>query len=161
MRTPITSLFFLLLLTACQEAPTTDLDAERDQILRLHEWQRDYHFNKDSIAFVDQLSTDFVSVNRGAITRPARAATLARYHQYFSAVEFVRWDDLAEPIIRFSDDGSLAYTIVDKLVIVRYAGEDGQVVTDTTHFAWTAIYRKHGGDWAIECVTSTEESGTE
>lgn len=128
-------------------------------ISQLHNAQRSHHFNKDSLAFANQLSDNFISVNRGEITKPKKGETISRYHNYFSSVEFHKWDDETEPIIRFSDDGSLAYTIVDKIVVLTYEDGDGQPVEDTTHFAWTAIYKKYGATWKIDCVTSTEVPG--
>jgi hypothetical protein len=147
-------LFFALLTSiACTK---TSILEERDKILTLHKAQRDYHFKKDSIAFVNQLSENFISINKGRISTPKREETLSRYHSYFSSVEFLKWDDAEEPIIRFSDDGSLAYTIVDKIVVVTYNDGENRV-QEETHFAWTAIYKKYGEEWKIDCVTSTNE----
>lgn len=152
------ALIFLLVLslTNCAQKSTVSIEAARAEILALHNAQRMFHFQKDSISFVNQLSPDFVSVNAGVISTPSKEATQSRYHAYFSAVEFIRWDDVSDPIVRFSDDGSMAYTIVDKIVEVQYENESGQSVSDETHFAWTAIYRRHGDRWKIESVTSTD-----
>ena len=142
---------------ACQsEKPAVDLSLETQQILKLHNLQRQYHFEKDSVSFADQLSKNFISVNRGYITNPSRDETISRYHNYLSSVEFETWDDVSEPIIRFSEDGKMAYTIVDKIVRLRYELEDGEEVQDETHYAWTTIYRKYGDEWKIDCVSSTE-----
>ncbi|MEL7118316.1 MAG: nuclear transport factor 2 family protein [Bacteroidota bacterium] len=150
----ILSLFIFLL--SCNQPQPIDLEAEREKILELHKLQRDYHFNKDSIAFANQLSDNFISVNRGLITTPTNEETTARYNNYFSAVAFERWDDVSEPIIRFSEDGKLAYTIVDKLVVLTYDDGEGNMLEDETHYAWTAIYKKYDNEWKIDCVTSTE-----
>jgi len=147
----------MILIVSCEEQKQLDKEAERGQILALHKLQRDYHFDKDSIAFANQLSENFISVNKGEITRPGKKETISRYHKYFSSVEFVKWDDLTEPIIRFSEDGKLAYTIVDKIVRVAYENENGEKIETETHFAWTAIYKKYGGEWKIDCVTSTQK----
>ncbi len=153
-------LFSTMILSYCYNFPTDniDFDMARSEILNLHNSQREYHFKKDSIAFADQLSDNFISVNRGEISTPERAATISRYNSYFSSVEFNRWDDVTEPIINFSNDGSMAYTIVDKIVELTYQGQDGEIINDTTHFAWTAIFKKYGEEWKIECVTSTNKS---
>lgn len=129
---------------------------DRQAILELHELQRGYHFDKDSVAFIDQLSNEFISVNRGVISTPSKAEMLARYNSYFSTVEFVKWDDMSDPIIHISDDGSMAYTVVDKEVAVLTMNQDSQMVESSTRFAWTAIYRKLEGEWQVECVTSTD-----
>ncbi|MDW3647298.1 MAG: nuclear transport factor 2 family protein [Bacteroidia bacterium] len=146
-----------ILLFACNSQTSFDELKETAAILKLHNLQRDYHFNKDSNAFVNQMSENFISVNRGEITHPKKAETLSRYHAYFSSVEFVKWDDVNEPIIKFSEDGSLAYTIVDKIVRTRYNNGTGEEIEGETHFAWTAIYRKTAEGWKIENVSSTNK----
>jgi len=153
-------LFFttgVLMMLSCQSGESFSAAKEKAEILKLHHAQRDYHFKKDSVAFAHQLSDSFISVNRGIITRPSREATIARYNGYFSAVEFLKWDDVTDPIIRFSNDGSMAYTIVDKIVATTSKDTSGNLVEGRTHFAWTAIYRKHNGKWMIDCVTSTNK----
>ena len=144
---------------SCQHQGHTAFEYEKGEILNMHQQQRDFHFKKDSIGFANQLSENFISINRGMITRPTKQETISRYHQYFSSVEFLRWDDVTDPVVRFSDDGKLAYTIVDKIVEVTYTDEKGEPVTGATHFAWTAIYKKYDNKWKIDCVTSTEKSG--
>ncbi|WP_298514459.1 nuclear transport factor 2 family protein [uncultured Kordia sp.] len=147
----------VLLFASCVKKQQFDPEKEKKEILKLHNAQRAYHFNKDSIAFANQMSANFISVNKGIISHPKKEETIARYNGYFSAVEFIKWDDVSEPIIKFSDDGSIAYTIVDKIVTVTYKDQTGNTVEGETHFAWTAIYKKYGQEWKIDCVTSTEK----
>ena len=157
MRTTIFISLAIILIVSCKEQNQLNIEAERDKILQLHKLQRDYHFNKDSISFADQLSENFISVNKGEITHPKKKELISRYHNYFSSVEFVKWDDVTDPIIKFSEDGKLAYTIVDKVVKVTYEDENGDFIDEETHFAWTAIYKKYGDEWKIDCVTSTDK----
>lgn len=146
-----------LFLGSCSNQIGFDKDTESKAILKLHNLQRDYHFNKDSISFANQFSENFISVNKGIISRPNKNETISRYNSYFSSVEFVEWDDVSAPIINFSEDGTLAYTIVDKIVKITYKDEMGETIEGETHFAWTAIYKKYGNDWKIDCVTSTQK----
>ena len=136
-----------------------DLEQEKAEILKMHAAQRSNHFEKDSVSAARQLSDRFISVNRGEVKQPTIEETMKRYHRYFSAVEFVKWDDVAEPVVRFSADGSMAYTIVEKEVIVRYTDE-GQVLEDRIEFAWVAIYAKGPAGWKIDCVSSTNKEVT-
>lgn len=68
---------------------------------------------------MSEYSDDVVSVNRGIVSRPTKEETKKRFQSYFDRVEFVKWDDIAPPEIRFSNDGSLAYAIVQKLVVYQ------------------------------------------
>lgn len=150
------------LLTAClwsctpNQVPFDQAAAEKE-ILKLHQAQRDYHFQKDSVAFAQQMGLDYISVNRGQITRPSRADNIKRYNNYFSAVEFVKWDDVTPPVIRFSADGTMAYTVVDKEVIVEYKISETETVLDSGYYAWVAIYKKQAEGWELDCVASTNK----
>lgn len=153
---PAGALILALVSCTVNPQPFDRVQAEKE-ILQLHEAQRDYHFQKDSIAFAHQMSAEYVSVNRGLITRPTVEDNIARYNNYFSAVEFVKWDDVNPPVIRFSEDGSMAYTVVDKEVIVEYKLSETETVLDSAYYAWVAIYRKQAEGWKLDCVASTNK----
>lgn len=148
----------LLLITvsmACTERSVTREQA-RKEILRQHQAQRQYHLEKNVEEFVNLLSEDHVSVNRGNVGHASHEAIKNRFRNYFGSVEFELWDDSAEPIIRFSDDNIMAYTIVQKDVVTRYQDESGQTLRDSVHFAWLAVYRRDSsGEWKVETVAST------
>ena len=146
-----------MLLQACSQEKF-DRTAETAAIMKLHKLQRDCHFGKDAATFVGMMSDDYISVNRGRVTIPSKEENRGRFQQYFDAVEFARWDDLEGPVIRFSDDGKTAYTVVQKEVIVRYPG-DSTLIVDTTRYAWVSVYRKYVSGWMIDCVASTEQAG--
>ncbi len=145
----------LILISCTSSPPTFDRTKAEQEILEMHEAQREYHFGKDSVAFAQQMSAEYVSVNRGLITRPSVQDNISRYNNYFSAVEFVKWDDLSPPMIRFSEDGSMAYTVVDKEVIVEYKISETETILDSGYYAWVAIYKKQAEGWKLDCVAST------
>ena len=147
----------IILCFSCNKPVSFSIEKETENILKMHHSQREYHFNKDSIAFANQLSKNFISVNRGEISKPTKEATISRYNNYFSSVEFVKWDDVTEPIVKFSDDGSVAYTIVDKIITITYKNEKDSLVEEETRFAWTTIYKKYDGEWKIDHVASTNK----
>ena len=139
-------------MVACQSS--FDLERETEAILALHHAQREYHFNAEAEAFARQMSENFTSVNRGRVTTSTFEENLERYGNYFNAVEFQKWDDLEEPVVRFSEDGSLAYAIVQKRVELTYPEMEEQL-TGRTDYAWVTIYRKKEDGWKIEMVAST------
>jgi hypothetical protein len=131
-------------------------EATTQEIRAMHEAQRKYHFEKMSEEFAGQLSEDFISLNKGELSQQTYEEHKSRYDQYFGSVEFEVWNDTEEPIIRFSDDYSLAYTIVQKDVVVTYPDENNKELRDSVHYAWLAVYRKNDkGEWKIESVAST------
>ena len=142
---------------ACQQAPQISEAEATQQIMDMHRLQRKYHFEKMAEAFADQLSVEHISVNRGEIRSLTRDEHIGRLNNYFGSVEFEKWDDLNPPIIRFSEDYSMAYTIVDKEVVVIFEDEKGEKQRELTKFSWVAIYRRHSDGWKIDCVASTNK----
>ena len=143
-----------ILLLSCGRDLDRQKDIELKKIMALHDLQREIHFEKQVSNFVNLLSEDHISVNRGKIAQPSIADLEERFTNYFNSVDFVKWDDVTPPIIRFSDDLSVAYTIVDKEVIVK---SRDTYTLDTTYFSWVAIYKKINGEWKIDCVGSTNK----
>ena len=146
------------LIFSCNPSDTRSNEEDRDKILALHEAQRAAHFGKDPKAMTDQFASNLISLNRVKINGSDLQKDTQSFHSYFSSVEFKKWDDVMPPEIRFSDDRTLAYTIVDKLVVLEAKDSIGNPIEETTHYAWVSIYRKQkDGNWKLECIASTNE----
>lgn len=102
-------------------------------------------------------SKDFLSINKGVINKPTCENSYEKFDAYFKRVEFVKWDDNKEPVVRFSDDGSIAYVAVDKIVIVKMPDKNGKEIMGTTNFAWLTVYKKYKSEWKIDCVCATNK----
>ena len=148
---------FLLLpgFIACSSKP--DLEKEKKTILAMLQTERKAHFDRNVDMFMAEFAEGMISVNKGEVTTVTKELNKERISKYFGSVQFIKWDDTAEPIIRFSNDGSLAYAIVQKDVIVTYPDSTGNAVNDTTRYAWSSIYRKQNGQWKVECNISTNK----
>ena len=146
---------FVPLFTGCSSKP--DLEKEKQTILAMLQTERKAHFDRNVDLFMSEFADGMISVNKGVVTTPTKEFHKKRIGKYFGSVQFIKWDDKAEPIIRFSDDGSLAYAIVQKDVIVTFPDSTGKTLNDTTHYAWSSIYRKKDGQWKVECNISTNK----
>lgn len=142
------------LATAC--APAADPEAERAELLRLHEEQRVAHLTADADLLISAQTDDFLNVRRGRVDRPGREANRARFQSYLDSVEFLEWDDISPPVIRISADGTMAYVIVHKRVRVLREGSDEE---EHTVFAWMEAYEKQDGQWRLSAVASTDRPG--
>jgi ADP-ribosylglycohydrolase len=128
------------------------------QLMALHRQQREAHFSKNASAIVNQLADNFLSVSHCRIDSLNRENDTKGFERYFHSVDFRKWDDLNPPAIRFSDDRTMAYMVVDKIVELEALDSAGNKIVESTHFAWVAICKKQeSGDWKIECVASTNE----
>jgi hypothetical protein len=151
------SIFLLSLLLVSCSHPGPDLDREKKEILKLEADQQSYHLTRNPALFTRLFSDHFLSISHGTVDSPSRAESFEKFDRYFKKVHFIAWDNLQEPVIRFSDDGSVAYAAVQKKVIVAFKGDDGNPVQDTTVFAWLTVYKREPGGWTIDCVTSTNK----
>lgn len=145
--------WLLLSLVACSSK--IDLENEKKTILAMLQTERKAHFDRNVELFMSEFADSMISVNKGVVSAPTKEQHKERIGKYFGRVQFIKWDDTAEPVIRFSDDGSLAYAIIQKDVILNYPDSTGKPFYDTSHYAWSSIYRKHSSGWKIECNIST------
>lgn len=127
--------------------------SDKTALLRVNQRQREAHLEHDARAMVETLADGFVSIEDGVVSRPGRSQLMARFQAYFARVRIHEWEDVGEPLVQVSADGSLAWMAVQKRV--RLTEADGR--TRTTVFAWLATFEKRQGRWLQTSVTSTRE----
>lgn len=141
--------------SSCSDTNYTE--KQKAEILKLLDRERVAHFNRDAAMFLSGFSYSMISVNKGRIDFTPPALLRPRFENYFGSTSFIKWDDITPPVIRFSDDGTLAYAVVQKEVITNTKDSSGKTITDTAVFAWASVYRKYKDEWQIECNISTSK----
>ena len=107
-------ILFLLLLTSCGKP---DHASDEKAILEFLKREQQAHLEKNvDLLFANGLSGITV-VSQGTVSNPTDEETRKRFNSYFESVNFIKWEDTADPIIRFSDDASLAYSIIQNVVL--------------------------------------------
>jgi hypothetical protein len=144
-------IFILILGQSCKNVP--NLEAETKALLVLHNEQQKAHIEKNVGLFLNGISSDFIEVNRGKTKQATKEELRQKFQAYFNAVDFVKWDDATPPVFSFSDDATMATSVVDKLVITK--PKQGENRLDTMQFAWLAVYKKTNGQWALHRMGST------
>lgn len=146
-----------IIFSACSSEP--DLRKEKAALLLQLQQERKAHFDRNVDLFMAEFADSMINVNRGMVAAPSKAEHRERIGKYFGSVRFIKWDDVAEPVIRFSRDATLAYAIIQKMVVLSYPVPEGggSSKTDTTEYAWLSIYRKQKGEWKVECNVSTNK----
>lgn len=145
----------VFLLFSCPPKP--DFEKESQAIRQLQVEQRQNHFEKNTKEFIAQHSDDLISIDRGAVRQPSRDSMFQMFDAYFKSVSFIIWDDKKPPVIRFSDDASVAYVAVEKLVVLDSKSAAGATVRDTAHYAWMSVYKKIDGVWKLDAIASTNQ----
>lgn len=125
------------------------------EILAVHNSARAAHFNREAKLLVSTFADEFADVRNGAVERPDREKSLGRFESYFRNSTFIEWDDVEPPVIRVSDDSTLAYTIVRKRVRLKTRNSAGAEVEETDVFSWIATYKKIRGVWKLTAIAST------
>ena len=144
-----------LSISSCSK--TIDLVHEKKIIGELLEQERKAHFANDVDLFIAEFADTTISIRKGSVNTQTSAESRKRVESYFNSVEFIHWDDVAPPLIDISEDGSIAYAIVQKNVVLTYKDTLGVPLMDTTNYAWVTIYKKLDGEWKMVCNASTEK----
>ena len=148
-------IFLSFLMPGCSSK--VDLETAGKEITDLLQQERKAHFERNVELFMSEFADSMISVGKGKVSIATQEENKKRIGKYFGNVEFIRWDDVVAPVIRFSDDASLAYAIIQKQVVVSYPDSLGIPFFDTTDYAWVSIYRKQKGGWKVEANVSTNK----
>jgi hypothetical protein len=144
-------------IAACAWQP--DLEADRAELLRMHDMAQTAHLEKRADLLVASFADSFLNISRGEVTLRSPAESRTRFQAYLDRSTFQEWADLAPPIIRISPDGQMAYVIVRKRVRLTAPDSAGVTRPEHTIFAWVELYEKRGGKWTLMAVASTDHPG--
>jgi hypothetical protein len=147
-----------LLFISCAPLARIDYEKEKQQILALNAQQRENHFNRNARAITNLSSDSFLLVDGGIMSKPKKESMFKNFDSYFNAVDFIKWDDLKEPEVRFSKDATVAYVAVEKIVILKARGAVDPSAKDTSYFAWISIYKKGKSGWELDAIASTRKA---
>ena len=155
---PLTlTLLFVALAAGAQAQATANLEKEKAELLRLHKAAREAHFKTDAELLLENSPEEMISVSRGKINRSGKAAGLKVFTEYFRGAKYYEWDDVEEPIIRVSKDGSMAWMITR--IRVRRVQRDAAGAEQEERFVYAGImtYEKRDGRWVRVANVSTFE----
>jgi hypothetical protein len=142
----------------CSSAePSPNLEKEKAELLRLHQSDREAHFKTDVEALLENSPEEFITVGRGKINRSSKADTRKMFTGYFRDAKYFEWDDVEEPIIRVSNDASMAWMITRTRVRRVQKNADGTEKEEKFVYAGIMTYEKREGRWVRVANVSTME----
>jgi hypothetical protein len=144
-------------LNIAQNQLSVDHEKEKAELLRLHKSDREAHFRTDVDLLQESAPEEFIAVSDGKIYRTTKADGRKRFAEYFRGAKYYEWDDVEEPIVRISKDGSMAWMITR--VRVRRAQKDAAGKEQEQKFIYAGImtYEKRAGRWMRVANVSTFE----
>ena len=154
----LTVILLLVACAACANAqPSPDLEKEKAELLRIHKADREAHFKTDVDALLENSPEEFISVGRGKINRSSKEDARKMFTGYFRDAKYYEWDDAEEPIIRISNDASMAWMITRTRVRRVQKKADGAEQEEKFVYAGIMTYEKRDGRWVRVANVSTAE----
>ena len=151
------SLALALLLALFCPAQKVDLEKERAALLEVHKTDRRAHFETDVELLLKHSAEEFIYVGNGKISRSTRAEMKATFEDYFRNAKYDEWDDLEPPIVRISDDATMAWMIARTRVRRTQKVASGEVKERAFVYAGIMTYEKRQGKWVRIANVSTFE----
>lgn len=134
---------------------TTNIAQLKAEILALHNAGITAHLENNIPFFTQGIADDYLSVSRGSINKPAHDDIQAMFTHYLGMTTFTEYKDLQDPIIGFSQDGSVAWSIAQVKVTGTQTRDDGTEVDLNFTSAWLMLYERRGEEWVRIADAST------
>jgi hypothetical protein len=157
MKALLVILLFLVGAVYAGAQPSPNLEKEKSELLRLHQSDREAHFKTDVDQLLENAPEEFISVSRGKINRSTKADTRKMFTGYFRDAKYYEWDDVEEPIIRISNDASMAWMITRTRVRRVQKNAAGEEKEEKFVYAGIMTYEKRDGRWVRVANVSTFE----
>jgi hypothetical protein len=132
-----------------------DREEAKRQIMAIHRELIAAHQEKDPGFFTRGLADGFLAVKNGEILQPTATEIRFDVEPYLREMEFHEYRDLREPIIGFSQDGSLAWVVVQVKVRGTRTRQDGMTREINFVCAWLTLYERSDEGWMALAEVST------
>ncbi len=153
---PLTVILLFVACAVCASAqPSANLEKDKAELLRLHKSDREAHFKTDVEMLLENSPEEFISVSRGKISRSGKADARKMFTQYFRDAKYYEWDDVEEPIIRISNDSSIAWMITRTRVRRVQRNAAGAEQEEKFDYAGIMTYERRDGRWVRVANVST------
>lgn len=142
------ALVMALWVVGVSSLPAVAGDAEVAEILKLHEGALAAHRANDIDALLGPESdVEYVLGSRGEVFFPTREERAAQLGPYLAQTKFTRYEDLIPPVVRVSDDATLAWLVCQVRVEGTRTMPSGETHPVDSTWAWIELYEKRDGKW--------------
>ena len=131
------------------------LAQEHTDLLALNDIQQKAYLECNAELLASTLSDTVISIQDGDIHLAKSAEIYEQFLAHFQAVNYLRWEDIAAPVIHLSKDGTQGSMIVKKLAVMQHLEEAGEI--EAIIYAWQSSCRKENGKWKIYSHITTQE----
>ena len=129
---------------------SSPLRTRKTRVLAIHEAFLEGHRQNDWTFFREFAAETVYGLRGGEITHQTPEQMGERFAAYLGQAEFSRYEDLDEPIVFVSDDGTLGWVMAH----VRIEGTLGEGRLDST-WSWVTLLQRIDGEWKLIGSAST------
>lgn len=97
--------------------------------------------------FTKNIADDYIQVQRGEIIYPTKEEINKRFSEYLNSTEFSKYDNIRDPIIKVSKDGSLAWCIVQMKIEGEQKLKNDSIYQLNFTCAWITLYENVDDTW--------------
>lgn len=124
--------------------------ADEQKLLRLHRIVMDDHFFGDASGMKSVNRAPFTVVSEGEVYTMTDAESDAGFDRIMGSRDYTVYDDLIRPVVKISEDGSLAWVIVKVYAKgIRFDTEGKPAAPLEFTSAWIELYEKTDGVWKM------------
>jgi hypothetical protein len=135
-----------------QHEKAIDLENEKAVLLEMHNADRRAHFATDIKAAIASAHEPQIYVRDGVIQRLSHSDMEKTFREYFRDATFLEWNDMEEPIVNVSGDGTMGW-MVERLKVRRVI--KGEERERQFIYAGITVYEKRDGTWLKIANAST------
>jgi len=143
------------------KSKTVDIEREKQTLLGMHAKSREAHFATAVEAAIEDLAEEQIIVRDGAVRRMTKGDMRQIMTGYLAGATFHEWDDIEPPLIKVSDDASLAWMITNTRVRFTKADENGNESETAFVYAGILTLENRDGRWVRTGNISTFAAGNE
>lgn len=153
-------LLCIILMPGCKNSEgkrKVDLAEEEKALFLSHVKDRQAHFDRDAEALLVNSVDSFIYVRDGKVSTSLKADRIKGMSNVLKDAEYIKWDNMESPVIRISDDGSMAW-VITRLEVERMKKDStGKQNRERFVYAGIMTYKKLEDQWVKEANVSTFE----
>lgn len=116
------------------------------ELLDLHKQVGDAYLNKNIGFFTENIASDYFSISRGKLIKPSKDKIIYTFSNYLNSTEFKVYENIIEPIVKISDDGTLGWVVAQvKIQAERKMDVLSKEIDET--WTWITLYKRENGIW--------------
>ena len=131
-----------------------NIEELKNQLFDLHKAGLRAHLEKDIPYFTTNIGDQVMSISNGEIRYASPEQINMMFTNYLNSTEFSIYEDVQDPIVSISDDGSMSWLVANVRVARVRTIEDEQIKFDNT-WAWVMFYRRKNNQCIREGNIST------